>query len=41
VVDPGIAPDGSVVLGRRVPVAVIQGALARGMQIDETAREFG
>lgn len=41
VVDPKIAHGRPVVLGSRVPVAVILGALARGMEIDETAREFG
>lgn len=37
VVDPRIAHGRPVVLGSRVPVAVILGALAGGMKIDETA----
>jgi len=41
VVDPKIAHGRPVVLGTRVPVAVILGALAGGMQIDETAQEYG
>ena len=41
VIDPRIANGRPVVLGRRVPVDVILGALAGGMEIDETAREFG
>ena len=41
VVDPRIAQGRPVVRGTRVPVTVILGALAGGMQIDETAREFG
>jgi uncharacterized protein (DUF433 family) len=41
VVDPKIAHVRPVVLGTRVPVDVILGALAGGMEIDETAREFG
>ena len=41
VLDPEIANGKPVIRGTRVPVAVILGALAGGMQIDETAREFG
>ena len=41
VVDPKIAHGRPVVRGTRVPVAVILGALAGGMEIDETARECG
>lgn len=41
VVDPEIAHGKPVVRGTRVPVAVILSALAGGMEIDETAREFG
>ncbi len=41
VVDPSIAHGRPIVRGTRVPVAVILGALVGGMQIDETAREFG
>jgi len=41
VVDPKIAHGKPIIRGTRVPVAVILGALAGGMQIDETAREFG
>ena len=41
VLDPEIANGKPVVRGTRVPVAAILNALARGMQIDETAREFG
>jgi len=41
VVDPRIAHGRSFVRGTRVPVAVILGALAGGMQIDETAQEYG
>jgi uncharacterized protein (DUF433 family) len=41
VVDPSIAQGRPVVRGTRVPVAVILGALAGGMQIDEAAREYG
>jgi uncharacterized protein (DUF433 family) len=41
VLDPDIAHGRPVVKGTRVPVAVILGSLAGGMQIDETAREFG
>lgn len=41
VVDPSIAHGRPVVRGTRVPVAVILGALAEGMQIDEVAGEYG
>ena len=41
VLDPEIAHGKPVIRGTRVPVAVILGALAGGMEIDETAREFG
>ena len=41
VLDPEIAHGKPVVRGTRVPVAVVLGALAGGMQIDETAKEFG
>lgn len=41
VADPSIAHGRPVVRGTRVPVAVILGALAGGMQIDEAAREYG
>jgi uncharacterized protein (DUF433 family) len=41
VLDPRIAHGRPVIRGTRVPVAVILGALAGGMQIDETAREYG
>jgi len=41
VVDPRIAHGRPVVRGTRVPVDVILGALAGGMEIDETAREYG
>jgi len=41
VLDPEIAHGKPVVRGTRVPVAVILGALAGGMQIDEAAQEYG
>jgi len=41
VVDPKIAHGKPIIRGTRVPVAVILGALAGGMQIDETAQEYG
>jgi uncharacterized protein (DUF433 family) len=41
VVDPKIAHGKPIILGTRVPVDVILGALAGGMQIDETALEYG
>ncbi len=41
VVDPKIAHGKPVVRGTRVPVAVILGALAGGMEIEETALEYG
>ena len=41
VVDPKIAHGNPVIRGTRVPVDVILGALAGGMQIDETALEYG
>jgi uncharacterized protein (DUF433 family) len=41
VVDPKIAHSKPIIRGTRVPVAVILGALAGGMQIDETALEYG
>ncbi len=41
VVDPKIAHGKPIIRGTRVPVDVILGALAGGMQIDETAREYG
>lgn len=41
VVDPKIVHGRPVVRGTRVPVAVILGALAGGMEIDETALKFG
>lgn len=41
VLDPEIAHGRPVIRGTRVPVAVILGALAGGMQIDETAQEYG
>jgi uncharacterized protein (DUF433 family) len=41
VVDPKIAHGKPVVRGTRVPVAVILEALAGGMEIEETALEYG
>ncbi len=41
VLDPQIAHGRPIIRGTRVPVAVILGALAGGMQIEETAREYG
>jgi uncharacterized protein (DUF433 family) len=41
VVDPRIAHGKPVVRGTRVPVAVILGALAGGMEIEMAAQEFG
>jgi uncharacterized protein (DUF433 family) len=39
--DPEIANGKPFVRGTQVPVAAILNALAEGMQIDETDREFG
>jgi uncharacterized protein (DUF433 family) len=41
ILDSEIAYGRPVIRGTRVPVAVILGALAGGMQIDETARVYG
>jgi len=41
VLDPRIAHGRPVIRRTRVPVAVILGALAGGMQIEETAQEYG
>ncbi len=41
VLDPRTTHVRPAIRGTRVPVAVILGALAGGMQIDETAREYG
>jgi uncharacterized protein (DUF433 family) len=41
VLDPEIAHGKPVIRGTRVPVAVILGVLAGGMQIDEAALEYG
>jgi uncharacterized protein (DUF433 family) len=41
VLDPKIAHGRPIIRETRVPVAVILGALAGGMQIDEAAREYG
>ena len=41
VVDPRIAQGKPVVRGTRVPVAVILGALAGGMEIEVATQEFG
>ncbi|MES1245935.1 MAG: DUF433 domain-containing protein [Acidobacteriota bacterium] len=41
VVDENVASDKPVIRGTRVPVTLVVGKLAGGMEVDQVAREYG